>query len=104
MQMVGIAISSPETTRALGLRGRHGVVHSNLSQVRHQVDIEGNRHLPLQPQGWCILRPRDSGSIVVEGLGRILCLLTVNYLTPYYWVEERIKQAFPNSCLHPIVV
>ncbi|KAH9035841.1 hypothetical protein EDB84DRAFT_1588082 [Lactarius hengduanensis] len=53
----------------------------------------------------------DSGSIVVDGLGRIVGLLTggtgaidstdVTYLTPYFWLEERIKQAFPNSYLYP---
>jgi len=57
--------------------------------------------------------PGDSGSIVVDGLGRIVGLLTggagttdsmdVTYLTPYFWVEEHIKRAFPNSYLHPIV-
>ncbi|KAH9009672.1 hypothetical protein EDB83DRAFT_452123 [Lactarius deliciosus] len=54
----------------------------------------------------------DSGSIVVDGLGRIVGLLTggtgstdstdVTYLTPYFWLEERIKQAFPNSYLYSI--
>ncbi|KAH9053775.1 hypothetical protein EDB87DRAFT_1704818 [Lactarius vividus] len=54
----------------------------------------------------------DSGSIVVDGLGRIVGLLTggtgsidytdVTYLTPYFWLEERIKQAFPDSYLYPI--
>ncbi|KAH9172465.1 hypothetical protein EDB89DRAFT_2242911 [Lactarius sanguifluus] len=56
----------------------------------------------------------DSGSIVVDGLGRIVGLLTggtgaidftdVTYLTPYFWLEERIKQAFPDSYLYPIKV
>lgn len=58
--------------------------------------------------------PGDSGSIVVDRLGRIVGLLTggtggtdstdVTYLTPYFWVEECIKQAFPSSYLYPIVV
>ena len=50
--------------------------------------------------------------VVVDGLGRIMGLLTggtglteaadVTYLTPYFWIEKRIKQAFPNSFLyHP---
>jgi hypothetical protein len=56
--------------------------------------------------------PGDSGSIVVDGLGRIVGLLTggtgtadstdVSYVTPYFWVEERIKKAFPHSYLYPI--
>jgi hypothetical protein len=55
----------------------------------------------------------DSGSIVVDGQGRIVGLLTagtgktestdVSYLTPYFWLDERIKQAFPKSHLYPIM-
>ena len=55
----------------------------------------------------------DSGSIVVDGQGRIVGMITagtgstdstdVTYLTPYFWLEERVKQAFPNSYLYPIV-
>jgi hypothetical protein len=55
----------------------------------------------------------DSGSIVVDGQGCIVGLLTggsgmtdstdVTYVTPYFWLEERIKNAFPNSYLYPIV-
>jgi hypothetical protein len=55
----------------------------------------------------------DSGSIVVDGQGRIVGMITggtgatdeadVTYLTPYFWLEERVKQAFPESYLYPIV-
>jgi hypothetical protein len=55
----------------------------------------------------------DSGSIVVDGQGYIVGMLTggtgatestdVTYLTPYFWLDERVKQAFPNSHLYPIV-
>jgi hypothetical protein len=54
----------------------------------------------------------DLGSIVVDGLGRIVGLLIggsgatdstdVTYVTPYFWVEEQIKKAFPDSYLYPI--
>jgi hypothetical protein len=57
--------------------------------------------------------PGDSGSIVVDGQGFVVGMLTggagatestdVTYLTPYFWLEERIKQAFPDSYLYPIV-
>ncbi|KAI6118380.1 hypothetical protein F5141DRAFT_1187254 [Pisolithus sp. B1] len=57
--------------------------------------------------------PGDSGSIVVDGQGRIIGLLTggtgtsdstdVTYLTPYFWLDERVKEVFPNSYLYPIV-
>ena len=57
--------------------------------------------------------PGDSGSIVVDGQGCIVGMLTggtgttestdVTYLTPYFWLEERVKQVFPKSYLYPIV-
>ena len=53
----------------------------------------------------------DSGSIIVDGLGRIGGLLTggagktetsdVTYATPMYWLWPRIKQRFPNAHLYP---
>jgi hypothetical protein len=53
--------------------------------------------------------PGDSGSIVVDGQGRIVGLLSggtgasdstdVTYLTPYFWLEQRIKEVFPNCYL-----
>ena len=55
--------------------------------------------------------PGDSGSIIADGEGRVFGILTggagltddidVTYLTPYYWVEERIKAVFPNAHLYP---
>jgi hypothetical protein len=54
----------------------------------------------------------DSGSIVADGWGRIFGLLTasagttdetdVTYVTPYFWLDERIKQAFPDYYLYPM--
>jgi hypothetical protein len=26
----------------------------------------------------------------------------VTYVTPYFWIEEQIKKAFPDSYLYPI--
>ena len=56
--------------------------------------------------------PKDSGSIVADDKERIVGILTgdagltgstdVTYVSPYYWVEERIKAVFPNAHLHPI--
>jgi hypothetical protein len=57
--------------------------------------------------------PGDSGSIVVDGKGRLVGLLTggagtaestdVTYLTPYWWIEKQIKEVYPNSLLYDIV-
>ena len=56
--------------------------------------------------------PGDSGSIVVDGWGLIVGLLSggagasdstdVTYLTPYFWLEQRIKEAFPECYFYPI--
>jgi len=55
----------------------------------------------------------DSGSIVVTGEGRVVGLLTggsgtteyndVTYVTPYFWLEERVKKVFPSCFLYPTV-
>ena len=55
--------------------------------------------------------PGDSGSIIVDGLGRIGGLLTggtgktetsdVTYATPMWWLWPCIKQHFPNAHLNP---
>jgi hypothetical protein len=55
--------------------------------------------------------PGDSGSIIVDGLGRIGGLLTggsgmkefsdVTYATPMWWLWPRIKQHFPHAHLYP---
>jgi hypothetical protein len=55
--------------------------------------------------------PGDSGSTIVDGLGRIGGLLTggagktetsdVTYSTPMFWLWPRIKQHFPNAHLYP---
>lgn len=51
----------------------------------------------------------ESGSVVVDGEGHVVGMIVggagsverdktdVTYLTPYHWLEERIKQAFPHS-------
>jgi hypothetical protein len=53
----------------------------------------------------------DSGSIIVDGLGRIGGLLTsgngttvtsdVTYATPMWWLWPRIKKHFPNAHFNP---
>ena len=68
---------------------------------------------PYNHKSGAFSAPRDSGAVVVDGIGRIVGLLTggagraefidVTYLTPYFWLEKHIKQAFPNSHLYPTV-
>ncbi len=58
--------------------------------------------------------PGDSGSIIVDGLGRIGDLLTggsgkaetsdVTYATPFWWLWPRIKEHFPNANLYPVTM
>ena len=56
--------------------------------------------------------PGDSGSIIVNGLGRIGGLLAggsgktgssdITYVTPWFWLFQRIKaNGFPNAHLYP---
>jgi len=55
----------------------------------------------------------DSGSIVVDGGGRIVGLLTggsgllestdISYVTPYFWLEERVKNFYPGYFLYRLV-
>jgi len=62
--------------------------------------------------GGAFSAPGDSGSVVVDGKGRIVGIITagcgptdstdVTYVTPFYWVLERIKAVFPNAHLYPI--
>ena len=58
--------------------------------------------------------PGDSGSIIVDGLGRIGGLLTgrsgitetsdITYATPWFWLFERIKaNGFPDAHLDPVI-
>jgi len=68
--------------------------------------------LPYSHKDKAFSAPGDSGSIVVDGKGRIVGVLTagsgptettdVTYVTPFYWVLERIKAVFPNAHLYPI--
>ncbi|KAG7442270.1 uncharacterized protein BT62DRAFT_973805 [Guyanagaster necrorhizus] len=54
--------------------------------------------------------PGDSGAIILDRAGRIVALLTggggtnhetdVTYGTPYWWLEEKIKKAFPDCHLY----
>jgi hypothetical protein len=55
--------------------------------------------------------PGDLGSIVIDGLGHIVGMLTggsgktdstdMTYVTPCFWLEKQIKKVFPDSYLYP---
>ncbi|TFK74180.1 hypothetical protein BDN72DRAFT_760437 [Pluteus cervinus] len=55
--------------------------------------------------------PGDSGAVIADSNGRIIGMLTggagkedlidVTYASPYYFLDEYIKKAFPNSYLYP---
>lgn len=57
--------------------------------------------------------PGDSGSVVLSRDGRIVGILTggagptwshdITYLTPYWWLEKKIKARFPDSFLYEVV-
>lgn len=52
----------------------------------------------------------DSGSIVLDRIGRIVGILTggagpsgatdITYLTPYWWIEQQIRDKFPGCHLY----
>ena len=90
------------------------------SFVREYDDDDGIRStsmaLAIYPYGHkdgAFSAPGDSGAVVADANGRIVGILTggtgkedcidVTYAVPYHWVEGRIKEAFPDSYLYPVV-
>ena len=77
----------------------------------HSTSIEVAIHSYSHKDG-AFSAPGDSGSIIANANSRIVGIITggtgqrestdVTYASPYYWVENRIKAAFPNSYLYPI--
>jgi hypothetical protein len=54
----------------------------------------------------------DSGAIIIDRAGRIVALHTggsgsdktdITYGTPYWWIDEEIKEAFPGCHLYEVV-
>jgi len=77
----------------------------------HSTSMEIAVH-SYSPKDEAFSVPRDSGSVVADVNGRIVGLLTggsgitgstdITYVSPYYFLNERVKRAFPNSHLFPI--
>ncbi|KIO23493.1 hypothetical protein M407DRAFT_27021 [Tulasnella calospora MUT 4182] len=69
---------------------------------------------PYSQKDGAFSAPGDSGSIVVNWEGRIIGQLNggagttdstdVTYLTPFHWLLEQIKKAFPDAFLYQIKV
>ncbi|KAF7782999.1 hypothetical protein Agabi119p4_2375 [Agaricus bisporus var. burnettii] len=88
------------------------------SVIRHH-DVTGSRRTSMEVavhsrhDDGPFSAPGDSGSIVVDGRGRIVGMIfggsglgtkkfaDLTYITPYAWLEERIRKAFPDSFLYP---
>ena len=108
-----IVIKNGKTTgatigRGSGIESFVREYHYGIKRTSMEIAI-----YPYSHKDGAFSAPGDSGSIVVDGQGRIVGMLTggagttestdVTYLTPYFWLDERIKQAFPKSYLYPIV-
>jgi hypothetical protein len=77
-------------------------------------DDTGEESTDYDNQSGAFSAPCDSGSIIVDGLGRIGGLLTggtgktetsdVTYATPMWWLWPRIKKQFPDAHLYPVTM
>ncbi|KAH9164038.1 hypothetical protein EDB89DRAFT_2078307 [Lactarius sanguifluus] len=89
-------------------------VRENFEDGTHKTSME----LPIYPysqEDGAFSAPGDSGSIIADGKGRIVGLLTggagktdstksdVTYASPFFWVfDERIKASFPDAHFYPV--
>jgi hypothetical protein len=88
----------------------------SFTRVYSHYDIMGTSVqtaiLPYNQQLGPFSAPGDSGSIILDRSGRIVALLTagagstnemdITYGTPYWWLEERVKKAFPGCFLYEV--
>ncbi|KAF3923240.1 hypothetical protein ABW21_db0200588 [Orbilia brochopaga] len=93
--------------------GRTSGITSFIRQDAH-TQSKPSKEIGVYGQGGnAFSRVGDSGSIVVDGLGRVVGMLTgrvgltdktdVSYVTPYFWLDQEIKKAFPDSFLYPSI-
>ncbi|KAI9429780.1 hypothetical protein H4582DRAFT_2144353, partial [Lactarius indigo] len=93
--------------KSTGVTIGRGTGIESLVREYHDYDIKSTSmeiaiHLYSHKEG-AFSAPGDSGSIVVDGLDGPLTSgsgmtdsTDVTYVTPYFWVEEQIKKAFPT--------
>ena len=82
----------------------HGIIKQDSLEIA--VVSYGKEHGKFSEAG-------DSGSIVLTGEGKILGMLTggagpiqetdVTWLTPFWWLQERIKEQYPSGFLYDVV-
>ncbi|KAI5804629.1 hypothetical protein DFH27DRAFT_384356 [Peziza echinospora] len=70
--------------------------------------------LPCSQKRGAFSAPGDSGAIILDRAGRVVALLTggsgttdetdITYGTPYWWLEQQIKEAFPCCYLYDVAV
>ena len=93
--------------------GIFSYVRKYFDNKTHQTSMEW-AILPYDNKSGVFSAPGDSGSIIVDGRGRIGGLLTggagktessdITYATPFFWLLPRIKQnGFHNAHLYPVM-
>ncbi|KAI0676456.1 hypothetical protein C8Q78DRAFT_1073261 [Trametes maxima] len=80
----------------------------NISQKSLEIAV-----LPYDKAHGKFSETGDSGSVVLDRAGRIVGILTsgsgptdetdTTYLTPYWWIEEQVKDKFRGSSLYEVV-
>jgi hypothetical protein len=90
--------------------GIFSYVRKYFSNNTHQTSMEW-AILPYDNKSGAFSARGDSGSIIADGLGRILtggagktASSDITYATPFFWLLPRIKQnGFPHAHLYPVM-
>ena len=92
--------------------GVFSYVRTYFQNHTHQTSMEWPI-LPLDSKSGVFSARGDSGSIIVDGRGRIGGLLTgisgktlspdITYATPFFWLLPRIQKHFPHAHIYPVM-
>ena len=93
--------------------GIFSYVRKYFGNSTHQTSMEW-AILPYNNKSGAFSARGDSGSIIVDGRGRVGGMLTggagkaespdITYATPFFWLFPRIQQSgFPHAHLHPVM-